>query len=210
MNKSFHLSSLNILNKTKSPSPIIGINHVKTKKKTASPKYLISSIKVTNFKVRIGAAINHDVRVPKYYSDDAKIYEFGTYLEIEGISIYPEEKEGCTYEFTVYGYEPRPGTFDRTLGDYHVREEDGGRKYRKVRGENIPVYDPPKGIGPLQRHRGTQDWIGWAWVPSQIVSDMLAVLPLVQPLYLELHECKIDRRTWIVGLTLQNTDPAEE
>ena len=43
-----------------------------------------------------------------------------------------------------------------------------------------------------------------------IVSDMLLLLPQVRPLYVGIHEMKVERNRWIVGLTLQTTDPAEE
>jgi hypothetical protein len=72
------------------------------------------------------------------------------------------------------------------------------------------VYELPNGIGPPERVRGTKDWTGWCWVSPRTVSDMLALLPNVQPLYISIHERKIGRKRWINGLTLQTTDPAEE
>ncbi|MBN4079338.1 hypothetical protein JYT26_01730, partial [Beggiatoa alba] len=51
---------------------------------------------VTHFKIRIGAAINHDARIP---SDTAKIYDVGTSLEIEGVSTNPEKTESTRREY---------------------------------------------------------------------------------------------------------------
>jgi len=79
-----------------------------------------------------------------------------------------------------------------------------------VRGELRPVYDVPEGIGILNKVRGTQNWTGAAWVAPNTISDMLTLLPTVDPLYVFLHEVKIGRNRWIKGITLQTTDPAEE
>ena len=104
----------------------------------------------------------------------------------------------------------RPSAFDVTLSDCQARDDDGDRKYRRVRGEDVPVYEVPKGIGMIERVRGVGGWSGWCWISPRAVSDMLVLLPNVSPLYISLHERKIGRTRWINGLTLQTTDPAEE
>jgi len=110
----------------------------------------------------------------------------------------------------LYGSEPRYDKFTLTLADCHVRDDHGVSKYRKVRGKEMPVYDVPKGIGHLERLRGTRTWAGWVWAPPQTVNDMLTLLPHVRPLYVDIHELRIGRKRWIVGLALLTTDPAEE
>ena len=89
-------------------------------------------------------------------------------------------------------------------------DEYGAHKYRKVRGNMVPVYDIPKDIGFLDKVRGGKAWSGAVWVAPQTTTDMLAVLPSVRPLYLALHELKIERRRFVSSLTLQTTHPAEE
>jgi len=179
-------------------------------KKHVSEEYSFLALKIRSFNVSINASINCDARVPRYYHDDTKVYDFKTCLDIEGISTYPEEREGEAYSITVYGAEPSSDNFNMTLVDCHVRDEDGLPRYRKVSGKQVPVYDVPKGIGLLERHRGAKCWGGWVWVSQPTVSDMLALLPHVQPLYIHIHELRIGRKRWIAGLTLQTTDPAEE
>lgn len=141
---------------------------------------------------------------------DEKIYRFESYLEVEGVSTYPETLAGNPFHLTIRGSESRHGEFSLTLDDFHVKNEDGSRKYRKARGLEIPVYDVPKGIGILERQRGTKSWNGYVWVKPQIITDMLTLLPHITPLFLALHEHKVERSRWITGLTLQTTDPAEE
>jgi len=126
------------------------------------------------------------------------------------VCIYPDEREGQKYSFTVYGREIHAVEFDATLSDCHVRDEDGTPKCRRARGKDIPVYEVPQGIGGIERVRGTMDWSGWCWISPRAVSDMLALFPNASPLYISLHERRIGRNRWINGLTLQTTDPAEE
>ena len=56
------------------------------------------------------------------------------------------------------------------------------RVYRIVKGQQVPVYDVPKGVGFLERRRGTKAWMGCLWVPPRTVGDMLKLLPTVKPL----------------------------
>ncbi len=65
-------------------------------------------------------------------------------------------------------------------------------------------------MGLLQTVRGEPSWSGWLWVSEETVSQMLTLLTGRSPLYLAIHERKVDRTRWINGLCLQTTDPAEE
>ena len=116
-----------------------------------------------------------------HYYRDAKVYQFDSSVELEGACNYPEEREGEKFPFTVYGREIHEGGFDVTLSDCHVLDDDGARKYRRVRGKDVPVYEVPKGIGTIQRVRGSGGWSGWCWISPRAVSDMLALLPNVSP-----------------------------
>lgn len=74
----------------------------------------------------------------------------------------------------------------------------------------MPVYDVPKGIGHIEQQRGTKIWTGWTWVSPRSVADMLILLPHVKPLFIQIHELKIARLRWIISMSLQTSDPAEE
>ncbi len=180
------------------------------KKKKTIEQYEILSITLTDFDTIIDGSINYEVRDFRNQSCDSKIYSSGTQLELAGICSFPDEREGELYKFTVYGSETREGMFDAILSDYHVRDDNGQLKYRKVRGVERAVYEPPKGIGVIEHQRITKIWIGWCWLPPHIVSDMLTLLVHIKPVYISLHELKIGRKRWIVGLSLQTSDPAEE
>lgn len=96
------------------------------------------------------------------------------------------------------------------LSGRHMMDDDGARKYRKVRGEEIPVYDVPDGLGLIEKVRGEKRWSGFCWVSPGTVSDMLALLPHVHPLYISIHERKVGRTRWINGLSLQMSHPGFE
>ena len=173
-------------------------------------EYNFLSIKVSNYKAYVDAAINYEVRDKRHYHSDAKVYRFSSHVEIDGICTWPEEREGDEYSMTIYGNEIHPGDFKLSLSDCHVKDENWSLKYKRVRGKDVPIYDVPKGLGTLDKVRGVAAWAGNIWVPETTITNMLSLLPVVNPLYIFIHENKIERHRWIVGLTLQTTDPAEE
>ena len=131
-------------------------------------------------------------------------------MELEGLCDYPDERSGDRYVISVHGWETEEGEFEARLSDRHVKDEDGTRKYRKVRGEEISVYDVPDGLGLIEKVRRKKEWSGFCWVSPGTVSDMLTLLPHARPLYISIHERKVGRTRWINELTLQTMDPANE
>lgn len=180
----------------------------KTKKKQAEYDFL--SLAVSGYKASVDAAVSYRVRDKKHYQEDAKVFDFHSSVEIECRSLWPEERAGGDYQLTIYGRELEHSPFTTTLDDCQVRDEFGERKYTKRRGDQVPVYRVPNGIGFLEKVRGENAWSGVAWVSPECLSDMLALLPTVRPLYVFIHELREGKNRSIVGLTLQNTDPAEE
>ena len=49
------------------------------------------------------------------------------------------------------------------------------------RGTEIPVYDPPSGLGLLEKVRREPYWTAWLSVEPQFVTDALALLNQMQP-----------------------------
>lgn len=180
----------------------------KAKKKHA--EYDILSLEISSYKASVDAAISYRVRDKKHYEEDAKVFDFHSSVEIECRSLWPENRADSHFYLTIYGRELSHEPFSMTLDDCHVRDEFGERQYTKRRGERVPVYRVPKGIGYLEKVRGENAWSGVAWVAGPCLSDMLMLLPTVRPLYVFIHELRESRNRSIVGLTLQTTDPAEE
>lgn len=180
------------------------------KVKTSTEQYEFLSLNITDFKIIVDGAINHEVRVLNQQYDDAKIYKYGTHIDIEGVCTYPDERTEEFYFITIYGHETKDGMFESKLSEYHAHDEDCMPQYRKSKGRQVPLYKPPKGVGILERQRGTKKWMGSCWLPPQTVSDITSLLIQIKPLYASIHELKEGRSRWIVGLSVQTSDPAEE
>ena len=180
------------------------------RKKTPSVEYELLSIPLSGFVASVDASVNHKARDRRHHYRDPKIYSFGSSVELVGVCDYPEERSGESYVISVHGWETEEGEFEARLSDRHVMDEDGMRKYRKVRGKEIPMYDVPEGIDLIEKVRGEKRWSGFCWVSPGTVSDMLLLLPHVRPLYISIHERKVGRTRWINGLTLQMSHPGYE
>jgi hypothetical protein len=124
------------------------------RKKTPSVEYELLSIPLSGFVASVDASVNHKARDRRHHYRDPKIYSFGSSVELEGVCDYPEERSGESYVISVHGWETEEGEFEARLSDRHVMDEDGMRKYRKVRGKEIPMYDVPEGIGLIEKVRG--------------------------------------------------------
>ena len=156
------------------------------------------------------SSVNHEIRDKRYRWKNPKVYESYTKVEIQGFFTGPEDRIGLHYELSIYGHDPDPGDSAKRLSDYQVRDDNGALRFHKVRGTELPVYDIPDGIGWHERRRGTQIWIGAVWVPPRTITDMLTLLPNVCPVFLSIHEHKVNRKRSIVSVSLQNSDPLNE
>lgn len=181
-----------------------------TKKKSEKQIHTYLAIKINKYDVSIGASINYEVRDPRHYRVDARVYKFETRVEIQGVCKYPEYRVGGNYKIDLYGSALRDGDFTLTLADCIKRDERGEIFGKKIRGKQRRVYNPPDCIGMLQCQIREQRWTGWAWISPQTVTDMLILLPVHHPLYLEIQEIRQGRNYRIGSLSLKTRDPAEE
>lgn len=168
------------------------------------------AINIIGFDASIDASVNFEVRDSRHYQDDAKIFRFDSQIEINGICTHPENRANEHYAITVYGTEQDAHGLSLTLSDCHEHDEEGIPIWRKIRGKQVPSYKIPKGIGFMERQRETKIWAGWLWVPPHTISNMLAILPHIRPLFLYIHEQREGRRHRMIGVTLKTSDPVSE
>jgi len=112
-------------------------------------------ILVENYDAHVDAAINHNVYAPQYawdLNDDDPVYSFNSHLTINGVSVYPEGRGKERYELTIYGDDAPSRKLSANLKDVQVRDKFGSPLYRTYRSREIPVYDPPKGMGILEKY----------------------------------------------------------
>jgi len=185
----------------------------KRRPKKPTIEYTYLAVRVEHYEASVSAAINHDAYKPQYafrLEDDDPLYQFETRLRIQGMATDPAERAGEGYELTVQAEASPSRSVYWTLKDVHVRGEYNSPQYREYRGQRLPVYDPPKGLGVIEKVRGEPRWTGWIFAQPRFVTDLLVLLGQGRPLYLALDERKIERRRWVRSVALQTRDPAEE
>lgn len=184
----------------------------RAKSRKAQVQHTHLAIKVESYEVSSDVSVNFNLRTfPLHFADDDDpVLEYVTALDISGVCIAPEARAGDAYEISIRGDEGRRSEKLLTLKDLQDRDEDRVPIYKTYRGENYPVYRDIPGIATLNKTRGENRWDAWIQVAPRLVSDMLALLPTGRPLYLAIHERKLDRKRWIESISLQTTDPAEE
>lgn len=179
-------------------------------RRKASGEHTHLAIRIEGFDAEAETRLNIDLSVsrPHFATDDDLVFPTSNRLIIRGRSTYPEARSGESYEITVWGRSTRRAPL--TLKEIHVHDDHHVPVYRKYRGEDIPVYKVPPGLGTLERRRNDRVWQAWISDEPRLVSDMLLLLRLERPLFMAIHEMKAERRRWIRSISLQTTDPVQE
>ena len=183
------------------------------KKAQRRPKaeYAFPAVQVTRFDVRIGAGFSLQVLGEElnWCDPDTPVFEASRHLELTGVFLAPPDRKEHELRLHVYGERASAQRCRDRVVDYHVLDRHGNPKYRQRKGYQVPVYDLPNGMAVLSKRRGVPEWDMALFTDLSIVSDWL-VMRGIEPLYLALHELKVDRRRWIRSVDLQTTDPMEE
>jgi hypothetical protein len=158
------------------------------------------SLRVERYVASVNASVNHDVYAPQYawdFDETDPLYRFSVQLTIMATSFDPKERAGELYELTIHGDDARSQRVSATLKDAQARDRYGAPQYRQYRGKQIPVYNPPKGLGILNKIRGESRWTAWLFVPARFANDALALLAHQKTLFVALHERKEKREHWV-------------
>lgn len=165
---------------------------------------------VTKYTAAVDSSVNYEARDDRWRHSDTKVYSFQTRLEIEARCLYPEDAVDEKYYFTIYGGDRHAEELSQTVKDCHAIDDKWQRVYRTVKGQQVPVYNIPKGlVGSLDRRRGEKAWNGWANLTPQAVSDMMLLLSRMDPLYIQVHRYKENKLYYMNGFTLQTAHPDE-
>lgn len=183
------------------------------KRANALEEYAHLALRIDDYKARVETSINHYAHGPQYAfrdTEDEPLIHFLANLEIIATCVYPDERAGDTYELTIYGDDHPESQTLWKLKDVQVVDEHYSRKYREYRGNRIPVYHPPKGIGMLDKSRGEPHWHGTIWAQPRYITDLLIVLGHSKRLYLGVRARMIERHRWIQSVSVQTTNPADD
>ena len=181
----------------------------KKSKPVVREEYL--TIKIEDFNIMVETSINSEARRRRPESDSVNLFRDGPFIEITGDCTSPADRANERYRIAIFKNANGVIDFDAKIRDVHVIDKDGLPKYRKAGGRLLPVYDIPEGFAVISRKRGPVNWDGGLWMPNETITQLLIVLTRMQhPLYLRIHERKIDRTHWLDGLSLHTSDPTDE
>jgi hypothetical protein len=179
----------------------------KTRKRESAEEHTFLAIRVESYEADAGAGLNLNLVTTHPYNDSPEdfVFAFGTKLEIKGVACYPTERSGEKYEVTFRAKDS--GQYRLRLKDIQARDEHLIPLYRQYRGGSFAVYEPPAGLSTIERRRHDRVWQGCLFVESHFTRDMLILLGHNRPLYLSVHELKVERQRWIRSISLQSTNP---
>lgn len=180
------------------------------KKAQSTTEHTHISVQISDHSVSISVGINHEIDDKRQARQNTPIYSNYASIELTGEISDPPERLGHEIMLSIQADNHNIFHFDTKLGDYHVLDENLAPIYLERRGKSIPVYDPPKSIGFIDKQRGAERWNGSAWVPPAIFSDMLTLLRGSHRLYATVHETRTGKKRAIRGITLQTSDPEDE
>jgi hypothetical protein len=190
------------------------MSHKRKRPKKSDEQHSHIVIRLESYEAGVEARVNHYAYAPQYawnLDDDDPVYEFTNRIVITGISTYPPERQGDYFEITIRGTGSASQRLNAKLKDIHARDQYGSPKYRGYRGRQIPIYEPPKGLGLIDKVRGERRWTAWLFVTPRFNNDLLVLLGHQRNLFLSLHERKVERSRWVQGMILQTGDhPTEE
>lgn len=146
---------------------------------------------VTDYNVAMDWGFNSAIHDRRRRSDESPVYQSNQYLYLDCVVIWPEEQEGDVYHISLSEgikdwFLGPPTDYSVKLGHFAVRDKQGNRKYRKYKGKEIEIYDPPFEIGMIEKSGG--EYHAWANVEGEILSQMINLVLSANTKYVHLSE----------------------
>jgi hypothetical protein len=168
-------------------------------------------LRALDYNINFEWGFNSTIFDKRFRSDDSPVYESHQYLNLSCVVLWPEEQSGDVYYLRLseplkdWFFGP-PTDFGVKLGEFPARAKKGNRKYRKFKGEDIPLYDPPYQIGMIEKNRG--QFYASASVETEILSRMINLALSGKTIYVHLREILKPKPSgrgknrWITGVSL--------
>lgn len=167
-------------------------------------------LEVKSFETRMSAGINARVGPGGYHvSRDDPLYEVHLTLDIVAKCIAPEHNEGEDFKIIMHSYE-REDWLSKRVADVQHSDEDGSPKYAKRGRTVVPVFDAPRSIGGLSRHRKVEPWIALVGVPFAVVNEFQTALSRELAPYMSLIVLRIGRERHIHSVSFSTVGPFDE
>ncbi|MBC8519880.1 MAG: hypothetical protein H8D24_05695 [Gammaproteobacteria bacterium] len=178
-----------------------------TKNKVAT-KYYVFFGKIDRYDVLFSSNINHDIDNRHQQHDEMEVFHYLRVIKLQGTCIESDERDGDRLYITLYGEDRGSNSVGSTLADHKVLDKDGIQKWRKIRGESFPVYDPPDHIGHIDKVRGENAWNIYLWLPDSQFDRIAALLYSGRQTYAHLNELQKGRHKFLRWIELSTEHPA--
>jgi len=163
------------------------------KKTTKRPQdeWNVFGLRVLDYNVDLGWGFNPVIYDRRRVSDESPVYESNQHLNLDCVVIWPEEQEGDLYHFTLteplkdWFFGP-PMDFSVKLGEFAAKDNQGNRKYRKYKGEEIGIYEPPFEIGSIDK--GGIKYQAFVWTETKILAQMINLVLSHDTIYVHIGE----------------------
>lgn len=80
-----------------------------------------------------------------------------------------------------------PTNFNIKLDEFAAKDKHGNRKYRKYKGEEIDIYEPPFEIGSI--NKGGDQYQAHVWTEMKILAQMINLVLRHDDIYV--HICEV-------------------
>lgn len=133
-------------------------------------------LRVIDYNVDLDWGFNSAIHDKARRSDESPVYVSNQYLYLDCVVLWPDEQEGDIYHIRLSEglkdwFLGPPTDFSVKLGEFAVRDKQGNRKYRKYKGQEIEIYDPPFEIGMIDKSGG--EYYASANVEKETLSQMI-------------------------------------
>jgi len=163
------------------------------KKTTKRPQdeWNVFGLRVLDYNVDLGWGFNSAIYDRRRWSDESPVYESNQHLNLDCVVIWPEEQEGDLYHITLseplkdWFFGP-PTDYSIQLGEFAVKDKHGNRKYRKYKGEEIDIYEPPFEIGSIDK--GRDKYQAWVGIETKILAQMINLVLSNNIIYVHIGE----------------------
>lgn len=165
-----------------------------------------------NYEASVSAGINHVAYEPQYgwYSDgEEPVYQFRVDLTVSGKATSPDDRAGNSYDIMLSGESAPVRDLDCKLRGLAELDEFGAPRYRKYRGRDVPIYEPPPGLGVLNKVRGAPSWSTFLLVKPSMIEQWLTLLTTRSELFISMHEFRANRTRWVRRIQIGTAAPTE-
>lgn len=175
-------------------------------KARSQPKFEHLMIGVTDYEASVSGSVSSAFSNPNFIEFGFKeqpAFEFQINLTMSGTILDSDTRSGHELHLSLIGNDESSLKRSGTLKEYQIYDESEGPVFKTFRGRRIPVLEPPKGIGFIDKVRGEKTWNGFVFTSRSFVAQTLQLLQADRDLFIVLTEKTHDRTRAIQYFSIQ-------